>query len=424
MLMKQYRDPRAHAARGFTLIELLVVIAIIAILAAILFPVFAKAREKANQNTCMNNCRQLALGVTMYVQDNEETFPDAKGWNSHLSSTYALKGGVWDCPTITHNGTEMQPDYFYVAGSFLSGVALGDITNPVDAPVIVDLARPEKNPCYVNDKGETDLAKCVTQTDARHNGGAVISYVDGHVSWVKQADITGMTFVPSISNNATAIKPIDIGEVFKKFTGHPNNFVLPECNLDLWLVPAGFTKIVGCVDSRGSTTLRVIDANGTVKDDRSSVPSWLNSTLSLPSTEIMGRGYFNCLWKGSQIGTLNGITGTQAGGGSGASPVTYNLTLVPSQTSGIKKVAIIGYRAYNSALVTITVNNVAVTDTSDNVKTTTFSNAVMAMSPVNGNGEIRGRGFIVPLAKKIVFNITDLQGGTGPGSGVLMALTD
>lgn len=61
--------------RGFTLIELLVVIAIIAILAAILFPVFAQARAKARQSTCLSNLKQLGLGVLMYVQDYDETFP-------------------------------------------------------------------------------------------------------------------------------------------------------------------------------------------------------------------------------------------------------------------------------------------------------------------------------------------------------------
>ncbi len=61
--------------RGFTLIELLVVIAIIAILAAILFPVFAKAREKARQATCTSNFKQVGLAVMQYVQDYDETFP-------------------------------------------------------------------------------------------------------------------------------------------------------------------------------------------------------------------------------------------------------------------------------------------------------------------------------------------------------------
>ncbi|MCS7300809.1 MAG: DUF1559 domain-containing protein [Fimbriimonadales bacterium] len=63
--------------RGFTLIELLVVIAIIAILAAILFPVFAQAREKARQTQCMNNLKQMATGALSYIQDYDEKFPMA-----------------------------------------------------------------------------------------------------------------------------------------------------------------------------------------------------------------------------------------------------------------------------------------------------------------------------------------------------------
>jgi prepilin-type N-terminal cleavage/methylation domain-containing protein len=60
------------ARKGFTLIELLVVIAIIAILAAILFPVFARAREKARQASCLSNCKQMGLGAVMYAQDYDE----------------------------------------------------------------------------------------------------------------------------------------------------------------------------------------------------------------------------------------------------------------------------------------------------------------------------------------------------------------
>ena len=61
--------------RGFTLIELLVVIAIIAILAAILFPVFAAARAKANQSSCSSNARQIAIAYYGYTGDNNEAFP-------------------------------------------------------------------------------------------------------------------------------------------------------------------------------------------------------------------------------------------------------------------------------------------------------------------------------------------------------------
>src|SRR3954447_7713707 len=63
---------KQRSRRAFTLIELLVVIAIIAILAAILFPVFAQARDKARQSTCLSNVKQLSLGVLMYAQDYDE----------------------------------------------------------------------------------------------------------------------------------------------------------------------------------------------------------------------------------------------------------------------------------------------------------------------------------------------------------------
>ena len=88
---------------GFTLIELLVVIAIIAILAAILFPVFAKVREKARQTSCVSNMKQLGLGLTQYVQDNDETFPsnsfhpDGRGWAGSIYP-YVKSTGVYKCP--------------------------------------------------------------------------------------------------------------------------------------------------------------------------------------------------------------------------------------------------------------------------------------------------------------------------------------
>src|SRR5438105_4652422 len=73
---------------GFTLIELLVVIAIIAILAAILFPVFAQAREKARQTSCLSNNKQYALATLMYVQDYDETFPFEANMNGNCVSTF------------------------------------------------------------------------------------------------------------------------------------------------------------------------------------------------------------------------------------------------------------------------------------------------------------------------------------------------
>jgi prepilin-type N-terminal cleavage/methylation domain-containing protein len=89
--------------RGFTLIELLVVIAIIAILAAILFPVFAKAREKARMTTCMNNLKQIGTSIALFAQDNEELMPGSatndEQWRTEVSAQVGAQK-VFDCPTL------------------------------------------------------------------------------------------------------------------------------------------------------------------------------------------------------------------------------------------------------------------------------------------------------------------------------------
>ena len=104
---------------GFTLIELLVVIAIIAILAAILFPVFARAREQARKTTCASNLRQLALAAKMYAQDYDDRLPlDYYAGNSSTTSSrlvgqvfpYIKNMGIFYCPSLPRTA-EWMPDY-------------------------------------------------------------------------------------------------------------------------------------------------------------------------------------------------------------------------------------------------------------------------------------------------------------------------
>ena len=120
---------RNEAKKGFTLIELLVVIAIIAILAAILFPVFARARENARKSSCQNNLKQLALGFKQYINDFDERYPlvavtagsatgtPPYGWADGLQP-YIRNTQVFQCPSDTAEGAddprvEGYSDYWY-----------------------------------------------------------------------------------------------------------------------------------------------------------------------------------------------------------------------------------------------------------------------------------------------------------------------
>ena len=123
--------PVSRTRSAFTLIELLVVIAIIAILAAILFPVFAQAREKARQTSCLSNMKQLSLAALQYIQDHDETFPSDAG--AHVSGGYDGDWGkdYWAFhfrPYIKMNvGNIQQPaSSVYLCPSFADGATALD----------------------------------------------------------------------------------------------------------------------------------------------------------------------------------------------------------------------------------------------------------------------------------------------------------
>ncbi len=154
--------------RGFTLIELLVVIAIIAILAAILFPVFARAREKARQTTCISNQRQIALSLAMYAQDHREMMPAEES----VWSDIKVDGGVLICPSL---GKNVPNGYVYCSG--VAGKSSGIFSSPDKQFVTADgfavsrfnVTTAKPNVWY----GPTDW-------DARHSGKALMSFLDGH----------------------------------------------------------------------------------------------------------------------------------------------------------------------------------------------------------------------------------------------------
>ena len=111
MSMGECSTKKRNRLHGFTLIELLVVIAIIAILAAILFPVFARARENARRASCQSNLKQIGLAVLQYTQDYDELYPYCP-WENGNANTLALgeptepyhkSSQLWRCPSDSKN---------------------------------------------------------------------------------------------------------------------------------------------------------------------------------------------------------------------------------------------------------------------------------------------------------------------------------
>jgi prepilin-type N-terminal cleavage/methylation domain-containing protein/prepilin-type processing-associated H-X9-DG protein len=207
--------------RGFTLIELLVVIAIIAILAAILFPVFARAREKARQTSCLSNVKQLTTAYLMYAQDYDESVcpthmppvrrPDRMDmwiWEKtadpgHLDSRlmpYIKNEQMLRCPsaqsTIWGYGMNLYPTVYArasggdhgEAGYGYGGASLAAFARPAETVVIGD-SRGDRG-CYYLGNAHFPGAPfrgpgyVCGGTDPRHNDGINVGYADGHAKWL------------------------------------------------------------------------------------------------------------------------------------------------------------------------------------------------------------------------------------------------
>jgi prepilin-type N-terminal cleavage/methylation domain-containing protein/prepilin-type processing-associated H-X9-DG protein len=206
-----------RSRRGFTLIELLVVIAIIAILAAILFPVFARAREKARQANCSSNQKQIGLAAIMYSQDYDESYVFAYygaptyDWRLTLHP-YIKNAQMQQCPSFRPTGTRFDPGAAYA----LTNVG-GYCINALHTAMTTGSAW--QAPAGVADSSVSDASSVITFTDGnggyndvagisttahgskrtdisgtntggvRHNEGANYAFYDGHVKTRKASSI-------------------------------------------------------------------------------------------------------------------------------------------------------------------------------------------------------------------------------------------
>ena len=197
-------------ANAFTLIELLVVIAIIAILAAVLFPVFAQAREKARQIACINNLNQLGKATMQYMSDNDDNFPPFYGKSrdsglgySESIMPYVKSEASFACPSdyivrddpklktrsYTMNGDWYSPDCRGVSG-WQGGFNSSEIEDHTKTLLYLDRWAPGNQ--------LLGLSYCVsaTETHLRNTGGHFglndhlkgtnVSFADGHGRWIKQ----------------------------------------------------------------------------------------------------------------------------------------------------------------------------------------------------------------------------------------------
>ena len=209
-------------SRGFTPDELLVVIAIIAILAAILFPVFAQARENARKSTCQSNLKQLGLAVMMYAQDYDEILPrgyiyEIPGDTNYLFSwmqlcmPYIKNGKVCECPSwsdTSHysDGSSLRqipiPKESYT--TFWGGGAAGQAMAAIQKPADLIYAWEEKPAAfaslsdgyYCGTAPATVVATLNSTTNMPHQGGMNVFFCDGHVKWMKSFAVGGTDFIP------------------------------------------------------------------------------------------------------------------------------------------------------------------------------------------------------------------------------------
>jgi prepilin-type N-terminal cleavage/methylation domain-containing protein/prepilin-type processing-associated H-X9-DG protein len=219
---------RVHRT-GFTLIELLVVIAIIAILAAILFPVFAQAREKARQTGCLSNNKQIGLATMMYLQDYDEKFPTQQWWGNNRSDGWPVVGSgiagatadnykdailpyskneqIWICPTNIPNGTlaTRPPNMgYHMSGNVITRTGLSQAA--IVAPASLFIMRESGKglvfnraylrpiPDYCDDVVAYEQGNAANYMP--HMKGYNLTFADGHAKWYRSGAAQKLAHFP------------------------------------------------------------------------------------------------------------------------------------------------------------------------------------------------------------------------------------
>ena len=182
--------------KGFTLIELLVVIAIIAILAAILFPVFAKAREKARQTACSSNEKQIMIAFAAYSQDYDNLMLKGGGNAYDLLLPYTKNDGIWLCPSSSTKAIVKEACHgnrgTYAFDIAILGKAESVLTKPADTGV---MGERELECSYLfscpecHGYSDTFTANGTGTMCSYHNDGGNVGFADGHVKWYKRSQM-------------------------------------------------------------------------------------------------------------------------------------------------------------------------------------------------------------------------------------------
>jgi len=227
-LRRTHRPDNNARSAGFTLVELLVVIAIIAILASILFPVFARARENARRTSCLSNLKQIGLGIMMYVQDYDETYPryeqlkdgsttDKWLWRETVQPYVKSDKQLFTCPSSPGGANEggYGANSAIMVSRTATPVKLAAVPGAANTYMLMDYgqwhfsaanvrATTVNNASYLPGIGTVrglSSSQCPTHTNAfydkfesdcmsgRHFLGVNMAFADGHAKWLKSQTV-------------------------------------------------------------------------------------------------------------------------------------------------------------------------------------------------------------------------------------------